>query len=55
MHSFQSLLGDLATISLNRIQPHNSPLPAFDMLTTPTSLQQRAFALLGVSLKLPPV
>jgi len=53
VHSFQSLLGDLATIVKNRIQPKDKQTPAFDMLTTPTTLQQRALALLGVTL-LPP-
>jgi len=50
VHSFQSLLGDLATIVKNRIQPKDKQTPAFDMLTTPTTLQQRALALLGVTL-----
>jgi transposase len=50
VHSFQSLLGDLATIVKNRIQPKDKQTPAFDMLTTPTTLQQRAFDLLGVTL-----
>jgi transposase len=49
VHSFQTLLGDLATIAKNRIQPTDKKLPAFDMLTTPTALQQRAFHLLGVT------
>jgi transposase len=50
VHSFQTLLGDLATLTRNRIQPTDEKLPAFDMLTTPTTLQQRAFNLLGVTL-----
>jgi transposase len=50
VHSFQSLLGDLATIVKNRIQPKDKQTPAFDMLTTPTTLQQRAFDILGVTL-----
>src|SRR5579863_7500442 len=50
VHSFQTLLGDLATIAKNRIRPKDKKIPAFDMLTTPTSLQQRAFVLLGVNL-----
>ena len=50
VHSFQTLLGDLATIAKNRIQPTDKKIPAFDMLTTPTALQQRAFDLLGVTL-----
>jgi transposase len=50
VHSFQTLLGDMATIAKNRIQPTEKNLPAFDMLTTPTALQQRAFDLLGITL-----
>jgi hypothetical protein len=50
VHSFQTLLRDLATIAKNRIQPTDKKIPAFDMLTTPTALQQRAFDLLGVTL-----
>jgi transposase len=49
-HSFQTLLGDLATLTRNRIQPTDEKLPAFDMLTMPTTLQQRVFNLLGVTL-----
>ena len=50
VHSFQTLLGDLATLTRNRIQPTDEKLPAFDMLTMPTTLQQRVFNLLGVTL-----
>jgi Transposase DDE domain len=50
VHSFKSLLRDLATIAKNRIQPKASGAPAFDMITKPTSLQQRALDLLGVQL-----
>jgi transposase len=52
VHSFQTLLGDLATIVKNRILPKDKKIPAFDMLTTPTTLQQHAFDLLGVTLRL---
>ena len=52
VHSFQTLLRDLATITRNRIQPKDQKIPAFDMLTTPTAVQQRAFDLLGVSVRL---
>ena len=51
VHSFQSLLGDLATIVKSRIQPKDKKLPSFELLTTPTSLQQRAFDLLGIRLR----
>jgi transposase len=50
VHSFQTLLGDMATIAKNRIRPTDKKIPVFDMLTTPTALQQRAFDLLGVTL-----
>jgi transposase len=52
VHSFQTLLSDLATIVKNRIQPKDKKIPAFDMLTTPTKLQHTAFDLLGVTLRL---
>jgi transposase len=52
VHSFQTLLGDLATIAKNRIQPKDQRIPAFDMLTAPTPVQQQAFALLDVTLRL---
>ena len=48
VHSFTSLLADLATICANHIQP-NHHVPPFTMITTPTPLQRRAFELLGVS------
>ncbi len=48
VHSFTSLLADLATICANQIQPTDD-MPAFTMITTPTPLQHRAFDLLGVS------
>ena len=50
VHSFQTLLSDLATISKNRIRPQRSGAAAFDRITRPTSLQQRALDLLGVRL-----
>jgi hypothetical protein len=52
VHSFGSLLGDLATICLNRIQPADPALPAFSLVTTPTTLQRQALDLLGVSHRL---
>jgi transposase len=53
VHSFQTLLRDLATIVANRVQPKDDTIPAFDMITTPTALQQRALELLHVPLKPP--
>jgi transposase len=50
VHSFKSLLRDLATIAKNRIQPKAPEAPAFEIITKPTSLQQRALDLLGVRL-----
>ena len=50
VHSFQSLLADLATIVKNRIQPTVPGVPAFDKITLPTPLQARALELLGVRL-----
>ena len=52
VHSFQTLLRDLATIVKNRIHHKDTTLAVFDMLTTPTTIQQRAFDLLGVTLRL---
>jgi hypothetical protein len=49
-HSFQTLLDDLATIVKNRIQPKDQTTSAFDLITTPTTIQQKALDLLGVSL-----
>lgn len=55
VHSFQTLLTDLATIARNRVRPKaasSDEAAEFDILTTPTPLQQRALDLLGVSLAL---
>jgi len=52
VHSFRTLLGDLATIVKNRIQPTDNSIAVFDMLTQPTAVQQRAFDLLGVTLRI---
>ena len=49
VHSFQTLLADLATLTLNQVRPLGADGATLDVLTTPTPLQQRAFALLGVS------
>ena len=48
VHSFTSLLADLATICANHIQPADDT-PAFTMITSPTPLQRQAFDLLGLS------
>jgi hypothetical protein len=52
VHSFGSLLTDLATICLNTIVPADPALPGFRLVTTPTALQRQAFELLGVSHRL---
>jgi hypothetical protein len=51
VHSFTSLLADLATICANHIQPTNDT-PAFTLITTPTPIQRRALELLGISHRL---
>jgi hypothetical protein len=52
VHSFATLLADLATICLNTIAPADPALPGFQLITTPTALQRHAFELLGVSHRL---
>ncbi len=44
VHSFATLLADLATICLNQIQPADPDLPGFRIVTTPTPIQRRALA-----------
>jgi hypothetical protein len=51
VHSFTSLLADLATICANHIQPA-ADMPAFTKFTTPTALQHQAFELLAVTHRL---
>ena len=51
VHSFTTLLADLATICTNHIQPADD-MPAFTTITTPTPLQRRALQLLDVSHRL---
>jgi transposase len=50
VHSLQTLLKDLATITKNRVQPKQTGLPPFDLITTPTPLQRYALELLAVRL-----
>jgi len=52
VHSFRTLLQDLATLTQNRIIPKISGAQPFEMLATPTVVQQRAFDLLGFSPRL---
>jgi hypothetical protein len=53
VHSFRSILADLATLTINRIQPGDPDLPTFDKFTNPTPIQKQAFSLLGIKLQLP--
>jgi len=48
VHSFRSLLDDLATLCLNKLSLPSNPSYRFDMPTTPTPVQARALELLGV-------
>ena len=50
VHSFQSLLADLATIVSSTVQPKQLSAACFDQVTKPTPIQQRAFELLEVPL-----
>jgi transposase len=50
VHSFQTLLQDLRTLTLNSIQMGEN---TFQMVTTPTALQQRVFELLNVAYRAP--
>lgn len=50
VHSFQTLLEDLATIVIQRCQPNHPEMPFFEKTTIPTSLQQHALELLRVKL-----
>jgi hypothetical protein len=49
LHSFRSLLRDLATLVLNKATVPTNPNYTFNLLTKPTPLQARAFELLAVS------
>jgi hypothetical protein len=52
VHSFRTLLADLATVAKNRVCTAAARNTAFDLITTPTALQQRAFDLLAVSYRM---
>ena len=51
VHSFRTLLDDLATIAKNRVVAPLASAEPFDLITRPTALQRRAFKLLGVRLE----
>jgi hypothetical protein len=48
VHSFRTLLADLATLTRNTVKYGNAPEMA--LLARPTEIQQRAFDLLGIKL-----
>jgi hypothetical protein len=50
VHSFKTLLTDLATIVKNRVQPRAAGATPFDVLTRPTPVQKRALDLLKLNL-----
>ena len=51
VQSFRSLLGDLATVTRNRVVPRMPGAEPFDTLARPTELQREALRLLGVRLQ----
>ena len=50
VHSFQTLLADLATLTRNRVRTRNAEAAIADVLARPTPTQDRALSLLGVRL-----
>lgn len=50
VHSFRTLLADLATLTKNRVRLVQQPAVEFDMLTRATPEQARIFACLGLAL-----
>ena len=51
VHSFRTLMRDLATVTKNTVAPRLPGAEPFDLLTRPTELQREAFRLLGVRLR----
>ena len=51
VHSFRTLLDDLATIARNRVVACHADAEPFEIVTRPTALQREAFKLLGVRLE----
>jgi DDE family transposase len=49
VHSFRSLLADLATVARNTVVTAITPLYPITVVTRPTPVQQKAFDLLGVA------
>jgi hypothetical protein len=52
VHSFQTLLTDLATLTRNRVRHGDASSESFDLLASPTQTQRRALELLGIPLAL---
>jgi transposase len=50
VHSFRSLLADLATLARNTVTTAISPGCSLTVLTRPTPIQQKAFELLGIAM-----
>jgi transposase len=50
VHSFATLIRDLATLVKNRVQPRTDGADAFDIITKPTPTQKKALDLLNVRL-----
>ena len=50
VHSFRTLLKDLATITKNQIQPNLSDAPTFEKVTQPTRMHKKTLDLLGIKL-----
>lgn len=50
VHSFRTLLKDLATITKNQIQPNLPDAPPFEKVTQPTRTQKKTLDLLGIKL-----
>ncbi len=48
VHSFQTLLADLATLAKNTVVTALNPDHEFTLHTRPTIIQQKAFDLLGI-------
>jgi len=51
VHSFRSLMADLGTLTKNRVHVKNTGT-TFNLYSTPTPVQSRAFDLLGISPRL---
>ena len=51
VHSFRTLLGDLATVAKNRVVARLEGAEPFEVVTRPTALQRKALELLGVRLE----